>query len=49
MELIKLIGIFMTNELEASEFEERTRNMFWTSGYLVFTIDKLIQAIVKQV
>jgi paired amphipathic helix protein Sin3a len=36
------------NEIDANEFEDKVRNMFWTSGYLMFTVDKLVQAIVKQ-
>ncbi|KAI8928211.1 hypothetical protein BC831DRAFT_412149 [Entophlyctis helioformis] len=47
-ELLKIINLFVTGELEANEFEDRARTMFWTSGYLVFTIDRLLQALVKQ-
>ncbi|RKO92645.1 hypothetical protein BDK51DRAFT_18371 [Blyttiomyces helicus] len=36
-------------DLENPEFEERARSMFGTSAYVIFTIDKLLQATVKQV
>lgn len=48
-ELVKLIEQFITNELDASDFEDKTREMYWTAGYLIFTVDKLVQALVKQV
>jgi paired amphipathic helix protein Sin3a len=35
--------------MDSSDFEDKTRELFWTSGYIIFTVDKLIQAIVKQV
>lgn len=48
-ELLKDINAFVNNEMEAVDFEDKTRELFWTSGYLIFTVDKLVQAIVKQV
>jgi paired amphipathic helix protein Sin3a len=48
-ELLKDINAFINNEMDANEFEDKTRELFWTSGYLIFTVDKLVQAIVKQV
>ncbi len=48
-ELIKDICLFANNEVDASDFEDKTRELFWTSGYIIFTVDKLIQAIVRQV
>eukprot|EP00842_Homolaphlyctis_polyrhiza_P000610 jgi/Hompol1/154/HPOL_005247-RA len=48
-ELLKMIDAFVNNEIEATDFEDRTRNLFWTSGYLVFTIDRLVIALCKQV
>ena len=48
LELIKLIYQLIDNDADPNDFEERVRGMYWTSGYLVFTIDRLIQSIVKQ-
>ena len=47
--LLKWIRAFVAEEMDPNEFEEKTRLMFWTNGYLIFTVDRLIQAIVKQV
>jgi paired amphipathic helix protein Sin3a len=49
MELVKDINSFIVGELDSNDFEDKTRELFWTSGYLIFTVDKLVQAIVKQV
>ena len=35
--------------MESSEFEETSRDMFSTSAYLIFTIDKLVCSIARQV
>lgn len=48
-ELLKDIGLFASNEIDANDFEDKVRELFWTSGYIIFTVDKLIQALVKQV
>jgi paired amphipathic helix protein Sin3a len=48
-ELVKDICLFANNDMDSSDFEDKTRELFWTSGYIIFTVDKLIQAIVKQV
>ncbi|KAI8615126.1 hypothetical protein BC830DRAFT_1124114 [Chytriomyces sp. MP71] len=40
--------LFASN-LEAGDFEDRMRNLFGTTAYLSYTIDKLVAAIVKQV
>lgn len=48
-ELLKLIYKFNTNELEATEFEDKVRSMYWTGGFIIFTVDKLVAAITKQV
>ncbi|KAJ8327725.1 hypothetical protein QVD99_003749 [Batrachochytrium dendrobatidis] len=47
-ELLKNIQAFSCNAMDAVDFEDRARNMFWTSGYLIFTVDRLISSIVKQ-
>ena len=48
-QLLKDINLFVNNEMDAGDFEDRTRELFWTAGYSIFTVDKLVQAIVKQV
>jgi histone deacetylase complex regulatory component SIN3 len=48
-ELLILIQSFLKNQMEAQDFEDKTREIYWTSGYLIFTIDKLAQTLVKQV
>lgn len=48
-ELLKDIELFVNNDMDANDFEDKTRELFWTSGYIIFTVDKLVQAIVKQV
>jgi len=47
-ELLKDINNFINNEMDFNEFEDKTRELFWTSGYLIFTVDKLVQSIIKQ-
>ncbi|KAJ3159591.1 Transcriptional regulatory protein sin3 [Geranomyces michiganensis] len=47
-ELLQACASFVSGDTEASEFEEKARTMFGTSAYLVFTVDKLCQAIIKQ-
>ena len=48
-ELLKDINLFAANEIDASDFEDKVRELFWTAGYVIFTVDKLIQTLVKQV
>lgn len=48
-ELLSLITDFLDGKIESAEFEEKSRLMYTTSAYLVYTIDKLTQALVKQV
>ncbi|KAJ3372348.1 Transcriptional regulatory protein sin3 [Kappamyces sp. JEL0680] len=47
-ELLKDITAFVNGDMESNDFEDKTRELFWTSGYLIFTVDKLVQALVKQ-
>lgn len=35
--------------MDPTDYEDRARNMFGISAYLVFTIDKLLQTLAKQV
>jgi paired amphipathic helix protein Sin3a len=48
-ELLKDINSFVNGEIDSYEFEDKTRELFWTSGYLIFTVDKLVQSVAKQV
>ncbi|KAL2918180.1 hypothetical protein HK105_202107 [Polyrhizophydium stewartii] len=47
-ELIKNINLLINGDMDANDFEDQARNMFWTSGYLIFTVDRLIISLVKQ-
>ncbi|KAJ1557580.1 Transcriptional regulatory protein sin3, partial [Nowakowskiella sp. JEL0078] len=47
--LLNLLQDFFESKIEAPEFEEKARIMFSTSAYITFTMDKLIQAIIKQI
>ena len=46
--MLQDIKDFIAGDIEANDFEDRIRELFWTSGYLIFTVDKLVQACVKQ-
>lgn len=47
-QLLQDIKDFIISDIEANEFEDKVRELFWTSGYLIFTVDKLVQSCVKQ-
>ena len=47
--LLALLKQLVSGNLDGSVFEERVRFMFGTAAYPIFTFDKLIQTIVKQV
>ncbi|KAJ3130062.1 Transcriptional regulatory protein sin3 [Nowakowskiella sp. JEL0407] len=47
--LLKILVEFFEGKLDAVEFEDQCRILFSTSAYFVFTMDKLIQAIIKQI
>ncbi|KAI9093851.1 hypothetical protein DFS34DRAFT_630591 [Phlyctochytrium arcticum] len=47
-ELLVAIGAFIQNDMDAFDFEDKCRAMYGTSAYLIFTVDKLCQAVVKQ-
>ncbi|KAJ3220080.1 Transcriptional regulatory protein sin3 [Dinochytrium kinnereticum] len=47
--LLRAIHDLFDGKLETQEFEDRCRALFGTSGYLMFTVDKLIQSVVKQI
>ncbi len=47
-ELLKCIDSFNEGRTEPNDFEEQCREMLNTSAYVMYTVDKLVQAIVKQ-
>ncbi|KAJ3114140.1 Transcriptional regulatory protein sin3 [Phlyctochytrium bullatum] len=47
--LKQAISDLFDGKMEAQEYEDRCRALFGTSGYLMFTVDKLCQAVVKQI
>ncbi|KAJ3283299.1 Transcriptional regulatory protein sin3 [Borealophlyctis nickersoniae] len=47
-ELLRAIRAFLNCDLETNEYEEKARSLFGTSAYLVFTIDRVVQSVVKQ-
>ena len=48
-ELLKCTRRLLRSSLEGNEFEEKLRDLYGTSSYLAFTLDKLLQTLVKQV
>lgn len=48
-QLLHDIKLLLDNSIYPSEFENRVRNLFGISAYITFTIDKLSQALLKQV
>jgi len=48
-ELLKLIKRFFEDTHENQEFEEKARILFTNQAYQIFTVDKVVQAIAKQI
>jgi len=48
-ELLKLIRHFFEDTHENQEFEEKARILFANEAYQIFTVDKIVQAIAKQI
>jgi len=48
-ELLKLIKRFFEDTHENQEFEEKARILFVNQAYQIFTVDKIVQAIAKQI
>jgi len=48
-ELLKLIRHFFEDTHENQEFEEKARILFMGEAYQIFTVDKIVQAIAKQI
>jgi histone deacetylase complex regulatory component SIN3 len=47
--LLNIIDHFFEGEMESSSFEENVRYVFGINAYMMFTVDKLVQALIKQV
>ncbi|RCI02851.1 Transcriptional regulatory protein sin3, partial [Rhizopus stolonifer] len=47
--LLKLIEYFFDDELDQQTFEECTRYIFGTQAYTIFSIDKLMQSLIRQI
>jgi paired amphipathic helix protein Sin3a len=47
--LLDIIDHFFEGEMESSSFEESVRYVFGINAYIMFTIDKVVQALIKQV
>lgn len=47
--ILDLIDRFFDGDIDQAHFEEYTRYVFVTEAYLLFTIDKLVHTMVKQV
>ncbi|RCI02265.1 Transcriptional regulatory protein sin3, partial [Rhizopus stolonifer] len=47
--VLELIDRFFDGDIDQQVFEEHTRYVFVTDAYLIFTIDKLVHSMVKQI
>ncbi|KAI9498981.1 hypothetical protein BDB00DRAFT_867052 [Zychaea mexicana] len=47
--LLDLIDRFFDGEMDQTAFEEKSRYIFVTDAHVLFTIDKLVQSIIKQI
>ncbi|KAI8847373.1 hypothetical protein BC829DRAFT_396748 [Chytridium lagenaria] len=47
--LLRAIHEMFDSKMDVNEFEDRCRALFGTSGYLMFTVDKLVQTIIRQI
>ena len=47
--VLEMIDRFFDGDIDQQVFEEHTRYVFVTDAYLIFTIDKLVHSMVKQV
>ncbi|KAF1800657.1 hypothetical protein FB192DRAFT_1327944 [Mucor lusitanicus] len=47
--ILEMIDRFFDGDIDQQVFEEHTRYIFTTDAYLIFTIDKLVHSMVKQV
>lgn len=49
MALLDTIDRFFEGEMESQTFEEAVRYLFGTEAYTMFTIDKVVQSLIKQI
>ncbi|TPX40757.1 hypothetical protein SeMB42_g05890 [Synchytrium endobioticum] len=49
VEMIRLAHELVESRMDNTEFEDRMRHMYGTCAYLMFTIDKVLHAVVKQI
>ncbi|GAN07470.1 sin3 protein [Mucor ambiguus] len=47
--ILEMIDHFFDGDIDQQVFEEHTRYIFTTDAYLIFTIDKLVHSMVKQI
>jgi paired amphipathic helix protein Sin3a len=47
--LLELCKRLIEQDQDSNQFEDAVRHLYGTKGYKIYTVDKLIQAIVKQV
>lgn len=47
--ILEMIDRFFDGDIDQQVFEEHTRYIFVTDAYLIFTIDKLVHSMVKQI
>ena len=47
--LLELCKRIIEQDQDSNQFEDAVRHLYGTKGYKIYTVDKLIQAIVKQV
>lgn len=47
--LLELCKRLIEQDQDSNQFEDAVRHLYSTKGYKIYTVDKLIQAIVKQV
>ncbi|OAC99893.1 hypothetical protein MUCCIDRAFT_41718, partial [Mucor lusitanicus CBS 277.49] len=47
--ILEMIDRFFDGDIDQQVFEEHTRYIFTTDAYLIFTIDKLVHSMVKQI
>ena len=47
--LLELCKRLIEQDQDSNQFEDAVRHLYGTKGYKIYTVDKLIQAILKQV
>jgi histone deacetylase complex regulatory component SIN3 len=49
VELLRAIHELFDGKIDGDGFETRCRSLFGPSGYVIYTLDKLVQAIIRQI